>query len=357
MRVIHLISGLGLGGAEKNLSEIVLSDNKHENIIISLTKQKYFYPKIKNKAKIEFLDFKNKNVFINLFKLVNLIIKYKPNVINSWMYHANLITILFVFFKIKIIWNFRHSNLIGEEAKKFKIYEKLLIYFSYFVPNKIVFNSNKSKDHYLKLGMPSKKTVIIHNGLRLKFLPIKIIRNKKKLITLGMAARWNLNKDFELLFECLHILKKKNHKFILNLCGNNMDRKNKELIQLINKFNLNQHIKLFGKLENMEKFYKDLDINLLVSKSESFPNVIIEAAMCGIYNIASDVGDIKHSFSKYLGIFYNKHIFLSLLEKTIFEIKSNEKKLFMKKIQFQNLIKKKYSIKNQIISYSNIYSA
>ena len=209
MRVIHLISGLGLGGAEKNLSEIVFSDNDNENIIISLTSQKYFYEKIKNKTKVEFLDFKNKNIFINFFKLVKLVIKYKPNVINSWMYHANLLTIFFVFFNVKIIWNFRHSNLIGEEVKKFRIYEKLLVYFSYIVPNKIVFNSYKSRNHYLSLGVQSKKTDVIHNGLRLKLSPIKTVRNKKKIITLGMAARWNLNKDFKLLFECLHILKKK----------------------------------------------------------------------------------------------------------------------------------------------------
>ena len=51
MKIVHLISGLGLGGAEKNLTEIVLSDTKNENIIISLTEANYFHKKIKKKNK------------------------------------------------------------------------------------------------------------------------------------------------------------------------------------------------------------------------------------------------------------------------------------------------------------------
>ena len=107
----------------------------------------------------------------------------------------------------------------------------------------------------------------------------------------------------------------------------------------------------------MEQFYKNIDLNLLVSKSESFPNVIIEAGMNGVYSIASDVGDIRYSFSKYVGIFKNKNIFLSLLEKTVIDINSNNINLINKKIQFRNLIKKKYSIKHQLNSYRNLYSA
>ena len=179
MKIVHLISGLGLGGAEKNLTEIVLSDTKNENIIISLTEANYFHKKIKKKIKVEFLDFKNGNFFVNLLRLVNLMIRHKPHVINSWMYHANLISIIFIFSKIKIIWNVRHSKLIDKESKKFKIYEKIHILFSYFVPKIIVFNSKKSKDHYLNLGVPLKKTIVIQNGIKLN---LSSLHYKKKII-------------------------------------------------------------------------------------------------------------------------------------------------------------------------------
>ena len=158
MKILHIISGLGMGGAEKNLFEIVSNDKKNTNIIISLSKHDYFYIKLKNRIKIKFVNFKKKNIITGFIEVVIFLIKEKPDVIMSWMYHANFLTIpiFFLTFHKNIIWNFRHSILIGNE-KNLVIYEKFLVFFSKFIPKKIVFNSYKSLNHFKKLGISKKK--------------------------------------------------------------------------------------------------------------------------------------------------------------------------------------------------------
>ena len=171
-----------------------------------------------------------------------------------------------------------------------------------------------------------------------------------------MAARWNINKDFELLFSSLNTLSNKRKDFIVLLCGKNIDQKNIELQKLINKFNIKKFIKLLGPITKMNKFYNKLDINLLVSKSESFPNVIVEAGLMNVYNLASDVGDIKFSFKNYVGIFKNtKNSLTNKLDQTITSIKKDDPYLKLKKMKFKKLISSKYTIEKQISLYNEIY--
>ena len=42
MKVCHLITSLGSGGAERNLTELVKNSNGFENIIICLKKQNFY---------------------------------------------------------------------------------------------------------------------------------------------------------------------------------------------------------------------------------------------------------------------------------------------------------------------------
>src|SRR5210317_1301776 len=91
----------------------------------------------------------------------------------------------------------------------------------------------------------------------------------------------------------LSILKLKNISFVCIIVGKDNDKNNKELITLINNFNLKKNIYLLGYKKNIAKIMNCLDLLILSSKSESFPNVIIEAMACGIHCVATNVGDVK----------------------------------------------------------------
>ena len=75
MKIIHLISGLGSGGAENTLFKLVTNDLNNIHIVIALKNGGIFHKKLKNQNIETFiLNFKFNIYLINEFiKLIKLI--------------------------------------------------------------------------------------------------------------------------------------------------------------------------------------------------------------------------------------------------------------------------------------------
>ena len=147
MKILHLISGLGMGGAENTLYNLIKSDLNNNHIIISLSNPMYFEKKFKKiNIKVINLNFK-KIYFKNIFKLISFIKKNKPNLIQSWMYHAEFLSIIIKIFTFKkIVWNIRNST---PSSRSFKLITRILIFInafsSHFIPHKIVSCSKRQQ--------------------------------------------------------------------------------------------------------------------------------------------------------------------------------------------------------------------
>ena len=164
MIILHLISGLGSGGAEKTLFKLVTNDKSNDHIIISFKSGGNYYEKLKNFGiKTHILDLKiNTLLFLRLYKGFKLINFYQPDIIQSWMYHANFFTILIRFFnhKVRIYWNIR-----GSFYKNFYSYKsKIIIYFtalfSHIIPSKIIYCSRFSIEQHEKIFFLKKNPLI-----------------------------------------------------------------------------------------------------------------------------------------------------------------------------------------------------
>ena len=92
--ILHVIVGLGDGGAEGTLYRLVSSDKINKHIIVSLTSLgKYgdFFSNID--VPVYSLNFKkNRLNIIKLFRLIKIVNLCDPNIIQSWMYHADFIS-------------------------------------------------------------------------------------------------------------------------------------------------------------------------------------------------------------------------------------------------------------------------
>ena len=96
MKIINIITGLGAGGAESNLYKLVVNDKKNIHIIISLTDLGIYGKKYDdNNIMIYSINFNNYRLILNsikkIFKIVN---DFKPDIIHSWMYYSNFLSIL-----------------------------------------------------------------------------------------------------------------------------------------------------------------------------------------------------------------------------------------------------------------------
>ena len=308
MRVLHIITGLGLGGAEGVLYRLVLNDKENESIIISLSGESYYSDLFTCLGiKVYYLNMSPKG--LNLRCIVDLIIlikKISPDVVQTWMYHANFLggIITFLFFRKNIFWNLRATHVRSSRNLRFHLFIKLSAILSYCVPCKVICCSESVKLNHEKLGYDKNKTVVINNGYDLERFKFNVKsreaqRSKFKLTddlkVFGMAARFHPQKDFDNLLKSFQILKLRGyHKFRLLLAGENITTNNTELLKIIKQYDLSENVLLLGIQGNIVEFMNTIDVYVSSSAfGEGFPNVLAEAMACEIPCITTDVGEAK----------------------------------------------------------------
>ena len=305
MKIIHIISGLGPGGAQVVLSRILENDNKNDHMVISMMDFGIYGNQIKKlNIPVYTLNFpKGKIKITGLVRLFKILKKNKPDIVQTWMYHADLVGgIVSRIAGIKnIFWNLRNSTFtVKTQSLNTMIIAKLCAILSGYIPKKIIINSHEGKDFHYQLGY-KKKMIVINNG----YPERKIIKKDKvnNSFVFGMLARWDPQKDYNNCLEAISYLvnleefkslsKKYDIKFYL--AGHKIDNNNTKITTLINKLNIKNYVKLLGdfKKDEVDKFYSLIDAHVLSSRSEGFPNVVAESMRAGIPNISTRVGDAE----------------------------------------------------------------
>jgi glycosyltransferase involved in cell wall biosynthesis len=304
-KIIHIISGLGSGGAENMLLKLLrYSDrSKYYHEVISLKDEGIIGKKIKEEGiKVHSLKLNKYNLLSSLIKARKICSEF--DVVDTWLYHADFFGFVVSKFLLrkKLIWNIRHSNL-EEDANSAFILKllKLNSVLSRYV-NSITYNSNKALENHVRFGYSKNKTVIIPNGFELNKFKFNIdSRNRirkdlglsEKDIVIITVGRWNIQKDYYTLFKALKELKNNCKDFKMVMVGTNLDNSNLEVKDLINHYKLNENILLLGRRSDISELLSCSDIYISSSLGESFSNAIGEAMACELYCVVTDVGDSK----------------------------------------------------------------
>ena len=136
MKILHCITSLDTGGAEKTLVNLV-NRSKYKHLILT----------IKNSHKLKkFLNDEVKVInilpisIIRIFRLYIEIKKFDPNIIQGWMYHGDLMSSIFgLIYRKKVVWNLRHGKMsFRYSSKKTIILRTFLSILSHFIPSKII---------------------------------------------------------------------------------------------------------------------------------------------------------------------------------------------------------------------------
>ena len=375
MKILHIISGLKSGGAEGVMYRLIDKDSINTHSVISLTDGGFYGQQLKKKnIFLKYLYFK-KNIgsFITFFKLLFIIKKINPDIIQCWMYHGDFLGGLAarLLRKKKIYWNLRNSDLNLKWANKTTIFlAKLNSLLSYILPYKIISCSNKSLETHLKLGYCKKKIVLIDNGFDSTKFNFK--KNYKKFwktnlnikerdIIFCFVGRWNSQKDFQTLFYAFRnflTVKKKQERIKLLLIGKDINFKNKNLKKELTRYKLSKNILLINETDEVNKILNVVDIGIFSSKgNEGFPNVIAEKMLTKIPCIVSDVGDAARIVGRN-GLVYKKNNWIDLSKKMNIvynQFFSNHIDWKSRKYFSREKIKDNFSLKKMIKSYQDIW--
>jgi len=305
-KVLHIITGLNNGGAEGVLYRLCSKDTKHRHFVISLT-DKGKYGSLLEQVGINVccLNISKSRVTLNgLIKLRHLLREFKPDIVQTWMYHADLIGgVLARLSGIRnICWGIRHTNLEPGKSKRSTILiARTCARLSKWAPQCIICCANKAAEVHGALGYDASKLVVIPNGYDLSvFKPYPEdglrLRQELNLPTtlplIGMVARFDPQKDHAGLIKALKHLAMMGVDFRCILVGTGMEESNTDLRSWIESAGLSEHIHLLGPRNDISKVMNALDIHILSSEGgEAFPNVLAEAMACETPCVTTDVGD------------------------------------------------------------------
>jgi glycosyltransferase involved in cell wall biosynthesis len=236
-----------------------------------------------------------------MFKLSAEIKKYNPHIIQTWLYHSDILGLManWISGNRPLVWNLRCSNIdLYEENRRTAFLLKVLAPLSPF-PNLVLANSDAALAYHHSVGFKPKAQKVIANGFcGDHFRPSEHRRQSLRAewgvtennVLIGMIARVAAMKDHDIFLDAAISISAEmpNIKFLLVGKGT---EPNMPLAQSQKALALKGKILWLGQRSDIQDIMGALDIATLTSKcGESFPNVLAEAMLCGTPCVTTDVG-------------------------------------------------------------------
>jgi glycosyltransferase involved in cell wall biosynthesis len=307
-RVMHLITGTNVGGAETMLVNLLsqMDKRRFSNIVYSMLKPGPAADEIRSMG-IEVKTLSMSQGHANplaIFRLTRGIRKWRPDVLQTWMYHANLLGGLAgLICGVPVAWGIHHGNLDRSANHRMTIgVAKICGLMSRWVPGRIVCCAQSSRTIHEKIGYSTSKMTVIPNGFDVaKFRPLPESRRlcadlfaiPSDVHVISLIARFDPQKDHATFIAAAKLCRLSFPDARYVLCGNRIDHANDELMDLIRAAKIEDRVMLLGRREPNE-------IALIMSRSsvvtssswgEAFPMVIGEAMACGTVCVVTDIGD------------------------------------------------------------------
>lgn len=373
MLIAHIITGLNNGGAEAVLYRLVTNDTDHKHVVVSLMGMGKYGPMLEEKGiEVVCLNMpQGKLTLGGVLTLWKALRKYKPNVVQTWMYHADFIGGLVAKFAgVKnIFWNIRHTDLVpGESSKATILIARLCAKISDFVPTKIVCCAERAAQVHAELGYKTEKMVVIGNGYELSHFRVneaigvetrKTLGMKADMPLLGKVGRFNAQKDHKNLLQALAILKNKGVDFRALLIGPNMDDHNAELMGWIEQNQLQDNLLLLSQRTDIPALMNAMDVHILSSSfGEAFPNVVAEAMACGTPCVATNVGDagLIVGDTGWVVPPRNAAALADAIAQALLEKKNNPEAWQQRKLACRQRIEENFSVERMVESYHRVWN-
>lgn len=309
LRLVIIITGLGIGGAEHALLKLLsrVDRSRFQISLIVLGREDALEPAFRAIG-IEPIRLGLAagrwplGAVGRLFKTVRAL---NPDILQGWMYHGNLAA-SFVGARLSgvpVCWSVRDTP---DAAHGHSRFTRLVIRFSGWYVGRVsrIFNVSAHSAAYCAahFGWPPTRTEVLPNGIDTAlFWPDPVARAALRETlgvaenqpVIGMVARWSPVKNHALFLEAAARLRVHAPQTCFVLVGKGLEAGNAELMAIIERLGLGEAVHLLGARHDVERLYPAFDIAALSSRSEGFPNVLAEAMSCGVPVVSTDVGDAR----------------------------------------------------------------
>lgn len=307
LHICHVITGLDTGGAESALYRLLrnFDRNQFRMSVVSLTEAGTVGPKIADLGiPVECLGMRAGALPLKgVLSLRRHLQQAAPDVIQSWMYHANLLALTVSRLSrspVPVIWNIRHSlDNLDDEKTATRLVIRACRFLSGLAAG-IVYNSNRSRLQHEQLGYRDTCSRVIANGFEqqdtTQHMSIRSQIRQSLDIPLnapvvGRIGRYHEMKDYGTFLQAAAILRRSQPEAHVLLCGRGIDLDNPELRSMLDG-QAGSNVHLLGERSDVPNILAAIDIMCSSSAfGEGFPNILGEAMAAGVPCVTTDVGD------------------------------------------------------------------
>jgi glycosyltransferase involved in cell wall biosynthesis len=312
LKVLHIITGLRRGGAEGVLVRLVCATRpEFDHVVIVLRDEGHFGPVLRDAGiPVHVLDVGGRsNAFAAMARLVRIIRADRPAVVQTWLYHADLLGGIAARLAgtRAVAWGVRNTNLDADAiSMPTRLVARVAAWLSGIIPVVIVFNSTESSRVHVDFGYKASRLEVIPNGYdieRLRPDPLQREATRAQLgvrpdeLLIGCVARWDPQKDHANLLTALRVIASRRPTLRVMLVGTGMEPQNEQLAALLRTVQMQELTILTGPRDDIPAIMNALDLHVLASLGEAFPNAVAEAMACGTPCVVTDVGDAAYIVS------------------------------------------------------------
>lgn len=306
VRVLHLIVGLEAGGAEWTLCRLLerIDRSRFDSCVISLTGigEPGRRIRLAGHSIIE-LGARRGNADPRLIcRLINIILSVRPDVLQTWMYHSDLLGLIAGrFCRVpRIYWNIRRSAPRREDRARHWGWMLRTLALVSPLADGIVSNSISGMKAHQELGYRSRRWIHIPNGfdpevLRPSHDAGELLRRRLGIShgspTIGFLGRFHPIKGHRYFLEAVSSTLDAMPDLVVLMGGKGVTHENTDLTEMMRHLGVSDNVFLLGEIVETKAFYSAVDVLVSASIGEGFPNVIAEAMASAIPVIATDVGD------------------------------------------------------------------
>lgn len=313
LKIVHVIVGLNVGGAElmlKRLLETHATLPEYEHSVISLTDLGVIGAQLRAQGvSVTTLGMrKSLSIPVALFSLFRQIRRARPDIVQTWMYHADLMGGLAARLAgvRHLIWGVRTTD-IGKGGKRTTmLVRRVCARLSNWLPDVIVCAALASRQAHIDVGYAADRMMVIPNGFDLAKLRADAIQRKQLRLSLGIGegelvvgslGRFNPVKDHANFIAAAAMVAHQfpNARFLM--VGRGLEEDNPTLLDLLAKSGIAQRFTCLGERQDVATCLSAMDVFCLHSRTEGFPNVLGEAMAMALPCVTTDVGDARHLLS------------------------------------------------------------
>jgi len=248
-----------------------------------------------------------KPTVVSIWRLVRWLRRERPHVMQTWMYHADLLggVAARLAGHIPTSWGIHHSDPLAQGYGPFTaLTVKLCARLSCWMPRRIVCVSESSRQAHVAFGYAGDKMVVIPNGVDLtaskpnpeaRHMTRQALSIPSDASVIGLVGRFHPQKDHQNFVRAAKLIVSTRPSTHFVLCGEGVTWDNEELATWIEQAGIRANCHLLGRRDDVPQVMAAFDLATLSSCfGESFPMVIIEAMSCGVPCVVTDVGDSGH---------------------------------------------------------------